>query len=162
MTNDPSAASSYWKDDFLPLQAAGKSILRELRGDEAAPDADLYRRITNSIMGTSGGTPTADTTKSKSHNYFPQESCSLSNVSHSRSVPLPPFLGQQLEQAKVSSYMGLFPQAELSWLTVDDKLYLWSYNTSQNSMDPQDFSWFTVPSHRPIVSVGLVPPKQGK
>jgi hypothetical protein len=153
-SNSQDPASSYWKDDFLPLQAAGKSILRELRGDEAAPDADLYRRITNSM-----GTGTADT---KSHNYFAQESCSLSNLSHQRSVPLPPFLAQQLEQAKVSTYMGLFPQAELSWLTVDDKLYLWSYNTSQNSMDPQDFSWFTVPSHRPIVSVGLVPPKQGK
>lgn len=151
-------------------------MLREMRGDEAAPDADLYRRITNSGGGgggmsssgstTVGGgattsTPT-NTTDTKSHNYFHQESCSSSHISHSRSVPLPPFLAQQLEQAKISTYMGLFPQAELSWLTVDDKLYLWSYNTSHNSMDPQDFSWFTVPSHRPIVSVGLVPPKQGK
>jgi hypothetical protein len=44
----------YWKDDFVPLQAANKAVLAALRADEEAPDADLYRRIisTSTIVTT--------------------------------------------------------------------------------------------------------------
>ena len=49
---------AYWKDDFRPLQAAGKAVLAALRADEEAPDADLYRRIisTSTIVSTSSST----------------------------------------------------------------------------------------------------------
>jgi nuclear pore complex protein Nup155 len=64
MTSTPSRFSSsldeYWKDDFTPLHAAGQAVLHALREDEAAPDADLYRRITHSGSG--------------SHLYFPAQS----------------------------------------------------------------------------------------
>lgn len=106
------------------------------------------------------------------------------NMRHERSVPLPSYLAQQLKTTKVSTYMGLFPEADLAWMTVDDSLYLWSYtrtrsnvagpstaltlvNNNQQHLYPnndgtmEDFLSFEVPGHRPIVSVGLVPPKPG-
>jgi nuclear pore complex protein Nup155 len=109
---------------------------------------------------------------------------SFLNMRHERSVPLPSYLAQQLKATKVSTYMGLFPEADLAWMTVDDSLYLWSYtgtrsnfagpstaltlvNNNQQHQYPnndgtmEDFLSFTVPTHRPIVSVGLVPPKPG-
>lgn len=109
---------------------------------------------------------------------------SFLNMRHDRSVPLPSYLAQQLKTTKVSTYMGLFPEADLAWMTVDDSLYLWSYtrtrsnfagpstaltlvNNNQQHQYPnndgamEDFLSFTVPRHRPIVSVGLVPPKPG-
>ena len=207
-------SQQFWKDDFVPLQVAGKSILQSLRQDEAAPDADLYRRITNSTASatnsanlennpahryfvednnstastriTTPTTPTANggglarighqsvgDTSPLNGNYGAKSSTSL-NLNHERSVPLPPYIAQQLKTIKVSTYMGLFPEAELSWLTVDDTLYLWNYkgatskfgNFDDNSMlnstgSMDDFLSFTVPTHRPIVSVGLVPPKPG-
>ena len=185
--------SKYWKDDFTPLQTAGASILQVLRQDEAAADADLYRRITSSAAATTGTETNGanNSNQNKSHLYFEDSSpVALSQLCHQRSIPIPPFLTPKLAKCKVSTYMGLFPQAELAWMTVDDTLYLWSFKNpsgaatagaglhmrqgynpsmsfgpSQNSYHAnatsEDFLWFTVPSHRPIVSVGLVPPKQG-
>lgn len=44
--------SEYWKDDYRPLQAAGRALQAALREDESAPDADLYRRLTSSGPGS--------------------------------------------------------------------------------------------------------------
>jgi hypothetical protein len=143
----------YWKDDFRPLQASGKLILKALREDESAPDADLYRRITNTSSASQ-----------RDHHYFFDDSDSskgaaaLYQMEHERSVPVPPLLTNQLKTAKKQSLMGLFPEAQLAWMTVDEKLFLWS---SASGSNPTDFLNFEVPSHREIVSVGLVPPKKG-
>ena len=44
-TTSPTDHSQYWRDDFLPLQHAGKAVLRVLRSDESIAHGDLYRRI---------------------------------------------------------------------------------------------------------------------
>ena len=163
-----SAEEEYWKDDFRPLQASGKLVLQALREDEAAPDADLYRRITN-----------VSSASQRDHHYFFDPSSSpgdgngtttnstssapLYQMEHERSVPVPPLLTNQLKTAKKQSLMGLFPEAQLAWMTVDEKLFLWSTSAGASGSNPTDFLHFQVPSssHREIVSVGLVPPKKG-
>ena len=163
-----SAEEEYWKDDFRPLQASGKLVLQALREDEAAPDADLYRRITN-----------VSSASQRDHHYFLDPSSSsgdgngtttnstssapLYQMEHERSVPVPPLLTNQLKTAKKQSLMGLFPEAQLAWMTVDEKLFLWSTSAGASGSNPTDFLHFQVPSssHREIVSVGLVPPKKG-
>lgn len=183
----------YWKDDFVPLQAAGSAVNAALRADEQ--DADLYRRICNSggiggIGAAAAGTTTAATAPC-SHLYFPLASSSSSaakddgqqqqqqqltpppprpppeqELQHLKSVPLPPLLAQQLSTVRMHSSMGLLAAADLAWMSVDDKLYLWSYNTSNKntisaSSSSSSFCSFAVPSGQCVVSVGLVRPKKG-
>jgi hypothetical protein len=147
--------SDYWNDDFLPLQSAGKIILSILRDDETSTHGDLYRRILSTTPSSPSATTAvpSDSTESVDHHYF-----SKGAWKHSQSIPLPPFLQEQLSKAKMSSMMGLFPEAELAWMTIDDCIYLWTYTRSADG----EFLFFQVPSHQPIVSVGIAPPKQGK
>lgn len=158
--------SDYWKDDFTPLQAAAARINAALREDEQ--NADLYRRI------SSGSGP-------NSHLYFPENSNNnnvppLLKLQHSKSVPLPPLIQEKLNGVKMQSLMGLMAPADLAWITVDDQLYLWSYDartgfgspsrsTSTTStaaaVSPKQFCSISVPTGECIVSVGLVRPKRG-
>ena len=201
----------YWKDDFVPLQVAGKSILQALRQDEAAPDADLYRRITHSNASASNSATASYPENNPSHRYFVEdntppanpttptangsgmplmgqspaggvsptngnskEASTSLNLNHERSIPLPPYIAQQMKTVKYSTYMGLFPEAELAWVTIDEKLFLWSFkgasskfgNFDRNGMRNgtgamEDFIPFTHPRNMRIISVGLVPPKPG-
>ena len=132
-------------DDFAPVQSAGKQINAALREDEAAPDADLHRRIATSTPG--------------SHLYFPNnsEQTTTRPWKHLRSDPLPPLLAQQLSTVKSNSLMGLLTPASLAWISVDHKLYLWSFRQQEGS-----FHIFEVPSRQSVVSVGLVKPKKGR
>lgn len=133
----------------MPLQTAGKSILSVLRSDETSTHGDLYRRI---LSTTTANTVPPDTDP-VNHHYF-----SDGAWKHAQSIPLPPYLQEQLAKAKMSSMMGLLPEAELAWMTIDDCIYLWSYTRSADG----EFLFFQVPSRQPIVSVGIAPPKQGK
>ena len=104
-------------------------------------------------------------------------------LQHDRSIPLPTQLANEAKHAKLSSLMGLLPEANLVWVTSDDKLFLWSYNSgndgswgnntpkqsfnnnnnnsniSSSTQNNEDYCSFTVPSGQCIVSVGLVRPK---
>jgi hypothetical protein len=152
----PSDRSEYWKDDFVALQNAGKSISNVLRKDESCAHGDLYRLILSTTTSASSATTTSTSDADSSnpnHRYF-----SNGAWNHVQSIPLPPYLQEQLSKAKMSTMMGLFPEAELAWMTIDDSIYLWTYTRSADS----EFMHFQVPSHQPIVSVGLAPPKPGK
>jgi hypothetical protein len=133
MTTTKSSIEAYWKNDFLPLEAAGKVILRELREDEAG--GDLHRRILGS----------------GSHLYF----SSPTALQHERSIPLPPHLANQVKTVKVSLLMGLLPEANLAWMSVDHKLFLWSCE------EEEDFLDLEITSKQCIVSVGIAKPKKG-
>jgi hypothetical protein len=206
--------SSYWNDDFRPLQDAGRAVLAKLRDDEQ--QGDLYRRImaktpaalvSNSAApggrgngtsnvgggirsGTDGSGPAGfasdaaaaaageEPANDPAHHYFPN-----GPVQHAKSIPLPPYLqGLLTTKLKISTTMGLLPQAEMAWMTIDDTVYLWTYHhsfvsgtggvggassssssTAAGGGDPShQFLEFQVPSRQPIISVGLAPPKPGK
>jgi hypothetical protein len=134
--------TSFWKDDFAPLQAAGQTVLAALREEETSADADLYRRISS---------PTG-------HLYYPPQQHQQVSLQwkHLQSDPLPDFLGEQLEGVQSHSLMGLLAPASLAWMSVDHKLYVWSLRNQQGSL-----SCFEVPSRQSVISVGLVKPKTG-
>ena len=63
---------------------------------------------------------------------------------------------QKLEGVKIASLSGLLSEAGLVWLSVDNVLYLWSYEGGD------DFCSFDKTHGQCIVSVGIVKPKKGK
>lgn len=147
------AEYKYWQDDFAPLQSAGKAILQVLRHDEASTHGDLYRRI----LSTSTATGSETTDAPPNHHYFTD-----GQWTHARSVPLPSFLQDQLSKAKISILMGLFSQANMAWMTIDDTIYLWSHAASgATTSSDREFLYFKVPTNQPIISAGLVRPKPG-
>jgi nuclear pore complex protein Nup155 len=174
-----SALDEYWKDDFAPLQAAGHAVLKALREDEDAPDADLYRRISNSGSGshlyfpataatasstTSSTTITASTEAATSTNKngtsAPPPTPTVT-MSHLRSIPLPPYLAQELKTTKSHSLMGLLSEARLAWMSVDSKVFLWSFHSTATADQGSSFCCFQVPSGQCVIACGLMRPKKG-
>ncbi|CAB9503985.1 pore complex protein NUP155 [Seminavis robusta] len=182
--------SDYWKDDFQPLQDAGKDVLAALREDENADDADLFGRIRATDTGghqyfasadnaqtstppiaTVGllapGIPVATTnaivpgltTSPLGSTPSPRQPPTVT-LHHERSEPLPALMAQQLQNVRTASLMGLLPEAELAWMTVDDKLFVWPCADSASGDGPA-FCSFTVPNGQCVLSVGIVRPKRG-
>ncbi|KAL7467449.1 hypothetical protein ACHAXS_007692 [Conticribra weissflogii] len=102
-------------------------------------------------------------------------------LNHDRSIPLPATLANEAKNAQITSAMGIFPEANLVWLSSDSKLFLWSYkshlgeedsDTSTSAWgampktggpdDREDFCSFSVPNEQCIITVGLVRPKKGE
>jgi hypothetical protein len=173
MASTPSRFSSsledYWNDDFTPLQAAGQAVLHALREDEAAPDADLYRRITHSGSGShlyfsgpsnGGGGIRGGTSSTASSPSSTGPTPPVVTMKHVRSVPLPKFLEEKLRTTKSHSLMGLLSQAKLAWMSVDHTVYLWSFHATETASG-STFCSFAVPSGQSVVAVGLVRPKKG-
>ncbi|KAG7360980.1 Nup133 N terminal like protein [Nitzschia inconspicua] len=182
-------AEEYWQDDFRPLRDAGKGILAILRRDETSSQGDLYRRIISKV-----GSGTDPETNPDHHYFYPGDNSNQTNIAnnnkgtndnsddwafapdskespiqHVGTIPLPPELQEKRKNVKISTMMGLFPQGELAWLTVDGTVYLWSYNSALDGTadgaakagESKQMIEFQMPSKQPIVSVGLAPPKPG-
>ncbi|KIK70905.1 hypothetical protein GYMLUDRAFT_32985 [Collybiopsis luxurians FD-317 M1] len=69
-------------------------------------------------------------------------------------VGIPEALFQYYNNTNVNSHMGLIPEIERVWISIDHKLFLWDYN------DSQEISSF-VDQPYVITHVGLVKPKKG-
>ncbi|KAJ3721481.1 nucleoporin [Lentinula raphanica] len=69
-------------------------------------------------------------------------------------VGIPEALFQYYSSTNVNSHMGLIPEIERVWISIDHKLFLWDYN------DSQEISSF-VDQPYVITHVGLVKPKKG-
>ncbi|PXF45526.1 hypothetical protein BWQ96_04728 [Gracilariopsis chorda] len=72
--------------------------------------------------------------------------------------PLPSIFTDQYNNIQYRSYMGLFPQVNRAWLTIDSKLFLWAYASAHSQGVTNDFFVFEELSQI-IVSVALVPPR---
>ena len=82
-------------------------------------------------------------------------------LDHSSSIPLPPYLTNIIKETKLSSLMGILPEGNMVWVSVDDSLYLWEYGSLNGGRKKEDFVCFQVPSGQCVVSVGIVKPKPG-
>ena len=69
-------------------------------------------------------------------------------------VPLPPELVEHFGHMQANCMIGLFPQIERAWLTIDSDIYVWRF------ADCQDLAYFDGLSDT-IVSVALLTPKSG-
>ncbi|CAN8073688.1 unnamed protein product [Agarophyton chilense] len=74
--------------------------------------------------------------------------------------PLPSIFTDQYNNIQYRSYMGLFPEINRAWLTIDSKLFLWAYASSSSQGVANDFFVFEDLSQI-IVSVALISPRQG-
>ncbi|BFZ64082.1 hypothetical protein YB2330_005220 [Saitoella coloradoensis] len=75
-------------------------------------------------------------------------------ITTTRVVNIPDIMFEQYNATKIQTHMGLFPEIQRAWMTVDNKLYLWNY------MNGEDFQSFEDQVHA-ITYVKLVKPKPG-
>ncbi|CAM9600176.1 unnamed protein product, partial [Choristocarpus tenellus] len=128
-------------DPFKVLMDASASLVQQLRRDELVPE--LGKQLSNSSPPPAYG-------------YFcdPFVPGSLgSQVEREGFVQLPPHLARERDRVECMSFMGLLPEIHHAWLSVDNVLYLWDYQT-------QDFTQYR-DLDQVIVTVALVPPKRG-
>lgn len=71
-----------------------------------------------------------------------------------RKVPLPKELLHHFQHMQCNCMMGLFPEIERAWLTIDSDIYVWVYK------DGSDLAYFDG-LHDTILAVGLIKPKAG-
>lgn len=67
-------------------------------------------------------------------------------------INIPEELLQEASNAEIKSDIGIFPELDRCWITIDNKLILWNIN------DPQDFKSIEEIKHT-ILNVALVKPK---
>jgi len=71
-----------------------------------------------------------------------------------RTITLPDALFEQYDSLQCKCFMGLFPEINRAWITIDHRLFLWNFE------DGSDFYVFEG-QEQVIVSVGLVKPIPG-
>ncbi|CAN6638522.1 nucleoporin Nup170p [Trichomonascus vanleenenianus] len=69
-------------------------------------------------------------------------------------VNIPDAIFDQYNQTECYTRMGIFPEIERAWITVDNRLYFWNYKSGE------DFLTFEDITHT-IIGVSLVKPKPG-
>ncbi|CAL1535434.1 unnamed protein product, partial [Lymnaea stagnalis] len=79
---------------------------------------------------------------------------SLSEITVEKKVPLPPELVEQFGRMQCNCMMGIFPEIERAWLTVDNDIFVWKYE------DGSDLAYFDGLS-KAILSAALLKPKPG-
>jgi len=106
-------------------------------------------RTLNTASSSNSASPTAPT----------------ASVKHLYTLPIPSYLNQEVESStKLTSFLGLLSEGNLVWMSVDDTLYVWSYDLGAGGSgrkNNEDFCSLKVPGGQLIGSVGLVKPKKG-
>ncbi|KAF9455109.1 nucleoporin [Macrolepiota fuliginosa MF-IS2] len=124
--------------DLPALQNASRILY-----DQFAKDAQIIPDLGETLTA-SGGQASA------SYSVFPDDT--RVPYQKRRFISIPEGLFQYYDSASVTSHMGLMPELERAWISIDHKLFLWDYN------DGQDLSSF-VDQPDVITSVTLVRPK---
>ena len=139
--------------------------------DDTAKKGDSANNNSNSNSSNNNGN-----SNSNNDSNIDVSGVAAGPIKHAQTIPLPPYLREVRSKAKVAILMGLFPEAQLAWMTTDDTVYLWAYHQNSGNMNgirsgssagggggaENQFLEFKVPSGQPIVSVGLAPPKKGE
>jgi hypothetical protein len=91
-----------------------------------------------------------------SHRYFvePYRSLNGSIMERNKFVPFPPEIANQYKNVESASFMGILPEINRVWVTIDNILYLWNYNKPS---EPYIYDGIS----EVIVSVALTAPKPG-
>ncbi|XP_076159281.1 nuclear pore complex protein Nup155 isoform X1 [Alosa pseudoharengus] len=133
------------------LESAGRLIDRHLQEDRCFPDLSELLNVPAHNMASLSGVSDMD---------YPLQGPGLVNVpslpelSPFRRVPLPPELVEQFSHMQCNCMMGVFPEINRAWLTIDNDIFMWNYE------DGGDVAYFDGLSET-ILSVGLVKPKSG-
>ena len=79
---------------------------------------------------------------------------------HQKYIELPPKLNEMRMGANVASLMGILPEINRVWVTVDDRLFLWNYASPRSEYD-EVVKMGQDEINVAIVSVALSAPRPG-
>eukprot|EP01035_Chromulina_nebulosa_P019909 gene19909-25864_t len=103
--------------DFKVLEKSSEFLFEKLKIDENNPD--LYDQFSLRV-DQSGG-----------HRYFVDYRYLFGQMFEDNEfISFPDKINDLLEAVEVSSLMGLLPEINRAYITIDNKLYLWNYNNS--------------------------------
>ncbi|XP_043230116.1 nuclear pore complex protein Nup155-like [Amphibalanus amphitrite] len=134
------------------LSAAGATLERLLAADTQFPSLADRLRIGSQPCPTVSGLHEAD---------YPSLGAAggrgglgLRQISAGKKVPLPAELVEHFNHLQCNCMMGLFPELDRAWLTIDNDIYVWLFETGANLAYYDGLS-------ETILAVGLVRPRPG-
>ncbi|XP_060092043.1 nuclear pore complex protein Nup155 [Heteronotia binoei] len=133
------------------LENAGRIIDRQIQEDRCYPD------LSELLAVSAPGSPTVSGMSDMDYPLQGPGLLSIPNlpeISSIRRVPLPPELVEQFGHMQCNCMMGVFPEINRAWLTIDSDIFMWNYE------DGGDLAYFDGLSET-ILAVGLVKPKAG-
>ncbi|XP_005105150.1 nuclear pore complex protein Nup155 [Aplysia californica] len=133
------------------LDNAGRLVDRHLQEDS------LYLDLVNLLNIPAENQPSLSGLHDHDYPSLPEVGVGLEALSEllvEKRVPLPPELVEQFGRMQCNCMMGLFPEIERAWLTIDSDIFVWKYE------DGSDLAYFDGLSET-ILSAALVKPKPG-
>lgn len=132
------------------LELAGKFVEKHITNDNSFPPLIERMRITGLSGPTVSGLSEID---------YPNVNglTGLDNIKQLRTlskVPLPPEIMEHFGHMQCRCMMGIFPEINRAWLTIDSDIYIWDFESGL------DVAYYDGLSET-ILSVGLVKPKPG-
>ncbi|EEB91302.1 hypothetical protein MPER_10359, partial [Moniliophthora perniciosa FA553] len=123
--------------DLVVLQSAS-TVLQE----QFTKDAQIIPDLGDTLTGQA----------SSSYSIFPDDT--RVPFQKRKLVGIPEGLFQYYNSTSVNSHMGLIPEIERAWISIDHKLFLWDYNEGQEISSFVDQPYV-------ITHVAVVKPKKG-
>ena len=137
--------------DFEALEKASRNLAKHLEYDEEIPNIGWNKKDNTLDIKNN----------SKSHKYFVVPPC---NVRDSRMFErrkfekIPDEILEEVNSVRYASFMGILPEIHRVWITVDNKLFLWKWNSEPGQMEDY-IEYNDIPCGSAIISVTLVTPK---
>mmetsp|Transcript_24760 Transcript_24760/g.36519 ORF Transcript_24760/g.36519 Transcript_24760/m.36519 type:complete len:1559 (+) Transcript_24760:131-4807(+) len=130
------------KGDFEALGKVAEQLAEQLKTDEKSPDLRAQFDLHGSVE--------------TDHKYFlePYRTEWSPMLEHKAFIPMPVSITEQYDRVSCASFMGILPEINRAWITVDSRLYLWDY------MNPSDYLQYDG-LNEVIVSIGLAVPRAG-
>jgi len=134
--------------DFEVLQDAASLVLSQLRRDEQVPE--LGEQLKEGRAGAGA------------HHYFlyPYLTEWGAQFVYQKIVPTPSAIVDRFHTLEFVSMMGLLPEINHAWLSIDSQLFLWQYSGSAASAGQAPFVSYD-DLDQVVVCVGLAPPREG-
>ncbi|XP_041357627.1 nuclear pore complex protein Nup155-like [Gigantopelta aegis] len=133
------------------LESASRLVDKHLAEDRNYLDPSELLKIPSHSQPTVSGLHDFDYPNMMEAGMSPD---SLAEFVSSKRTPLPPLVVQEFGRVQCNFLMGLFPEIERAWLTIDSDIYVWKYE------DGSDLAFFDG-LNETILSTGLVKPKPG-
>ncbi|KAK3794466.1 hypothetical protein RRG08_003619 [Elysia crispata] len=133
------------------LENAGRLVDKFQQDDRSYPDLASLLNIPSEYQASLSGLYDQDYPNLAEVGYGLD---SLAEVSIEKRVPLPPELVEQFGRMQCNCMMGLFPEIERAWLTIDSEIFVWKFE------DGSDLAYFDG-LNETILSAALLRPKPG-
>lgn len=149
----PSLPEHCYQPPNSPLELADRMIERFTSEDNALPQLIDKLNITCESGPTISGVQELEYSSSHHQTDVDGTHC-INQFKLINKIPLPPEIVEQCGSIQGGHIMGMFPEINRAWLTIESDIYLWNFETGG------DVAYFDGLSDR-ILSVGLVTPRRG-